>query len=224
MSELQTRLALIAGALIFIGYVLLHGQASSLAPPAVAGGKPAFDAATVKRQIDPNAPMMFSAPAPGRARLLNQTVRSLLFSAYQVQDYQVIGGPEWLSTDRFDVEATAEGAPPAPQMLLMVRTLLADRFKLVMHTETRDMSIYRLVMASGDGHLGPQLRPTACKPANTSGTTVVGGPGVCGNWGSAESIIVGGNTMKGLANQLGRRPVIGRPVIDRTNLTGVFDW
>jgi uncharacterized protein (TIGR03435 family) len=166
---------------------------------------------------------MFSAPAPGRARLLNQTVRQLLFSAYQMQDYQVIGGPDWLRTERFDVEATAEGGPPPQQMLLMVRTLLADRFKLVMHTESREMPIYRLVMARSDRQTGPYLKPTACKPV-ARGAPMVGGPGVCGNWGSGNSTISGGNTMKGLANQLGRFAVVARPVVNDTGLDGVFDW
>jgi uncharacterized protein (TIGR03435 family) len=154
----------------------------------------------------------------------------LINSAYRIQDYQVVGGPEWTRTQGFDIEAIVEATPPPspPQMLLRIQTLLADRFKLVMHAETRELPIYTLVKSRSDGQLGPNIRPTACKPpepnAPGGGGPAVGGPSVCGNWGGAGLMMVGGNTMNGLANQLGRLGPIGRPVVNETNLTGGFDW
>src|SRR5438552_1850394 len=76
----------------------------------------------------------------------------------RMQDEDLVGGPSWLDTDRWDVGAkTAYGTA---DMLPMIRTLLADRFKLVTHHEMRERSIYALVIASRDGHLGPSLRPS----------------------------------------------------------------
>ncbi len=199
--------------------------------PAVAGGAPAFDVISIKRNIDPNSATLFALPVGGRLRLVNQTARMLINSSYGIQDYQIIGGPDWLRTERFDIDAIVEVTPlpTLPQFLLRIRTLLADRFKLVMHAETRELPIYRLVRAHADGRLGPKIRPTACKPPdptipNSAANTGVGGSGACGNRVGAFGMAIGGNTMNGFANQLGRLPVVGRPVVNATNLTGSFDW
>ena len=90
----------------------LHAQS-----PSAAEGKPAFDVASVKRNADPDGPHVFQALAGGRVNLLNQTVRELIYSAYRTQDHQIIGGPDWLNADRFDIAAKAEGNAPPPQML-----------------------------------------------------------------------------------------------------------
>ena len=155
----------------------------------------------------------------------------LINSCYGIQDYQIIGGPDWLRTERFDIEAIVEvrPLPPLPQFLLRIRTLLADRFKLVMHAERRELPVYRLVRARDDGRLGPKIRPTACRPPdptnlNSAANTGVGDSGTCGNRIGPFSMTIGGNTMTGFANQLGRLPVVGRPVVNATNLTDSFDW
>ena len=84
---------------------------------------------------------------------------------YQVQDFQIVGGPAWLNTDRFDVIAKAEGDVPPPEpggapgkLQLMVRSLLADRLKLTVHHEGRELPMYALVVARSDGKLGPKLK------------------------------------------------------------------
>jgi bla regulator protein blaR1 len=199
--------------------------------PAVAGGAPAFDVISIKRNNDPNGPAMFALPVGGRLRLVNQTTRMLINSSYRIQDYQIIGGPDWLRTERYDVDAIVEARPlpPLPEFLARIRTLLADRFRLVMHAETRELPIYRLVRARADGRLGPKIRPTTCKPPdptnpNSAANTGVGGGGTCGNRVGRFSMTIGGNTMAGFANQLGRLAVIGRPVVNATNLTDTFDW
>ena len=191
--------------------------------PSVAGGKPAFEAASVKQNQDPNGPRFFQAQPGGRVNLINQTVRALIYSSYQMQDYQIIGGPDWLNVDRFDVIAKAEGNPPPSQMLLMVRTLLADRFGLAMHKEMRNLRNYDLVMANRDSKPGPQLKTSTCVDGNPNASGQ-GGPPPCGNSGGSGAITSRGNTMDGLANRLGRLPEIGRPVVNRTGLVGKFDY
>src|SRR5262249_28729490 len=92
---------------------------------------------------------------------VNFTLRGLILRAYELQQSgdRLIGGPAWAGSDRFDIEAKAEGDPLSSEMQLMVRALLADRFKLVMHTENRVLPIYELVMARSDSKAGPQLKP-----------------------------------------------------------------
>jgi uncharacterized protein (TIGR03435 family) len=191
--------------------------------PAAAGGSPAFAVASVKPNANADGPRLFQALPGGRVNLVNQTVRELIFSAYQTQDYQVLGGPDWLRRDRFDVVARAEGDASPPQMLQMVRTLLADRFGLAMHRETRVQPIYRLVMARGDGRTGPQLKESACVPTAGSTGPAPSGAMPCGNRGGTGTILSGGITLDAFANRLGRLPEIGRPVVNESGLTGAFD-
>src|SRR6185503_18225879 len=101
---------------------------------------------------------------------------------------RIVGGPSWIDTDRFDITAKA-AAPTSPaQLTLMLRTLLADRFKLAAHTEMRDDSIYALVMARSDGRLGPNLHPAAAdcatlRAAAPAGGAQPNGSSPCGNLG-----------------------------------------
>ena len=106
-------------------------------------------------------------------------------------------------------------------MLMMVRTLLADRFQLRTHSEQRELPVFRLTHARADRRLGAGLTPSRCRPVgaapNDSQTPT------CGNQVGRNVMTLRGNTMRGLANQLGRLPIVGRPVIDATGLTDTFD-
>jgi uncharacterized protein (TIGR03435 family) len=84
----------------------------------------------------------------------NVPLRLLIRTSYQLQDFQLVGAPDWIASERFDILAKAEGdVPPTPPrgqpgpMQLMLRTLLAERFKLVVQHETRELPIYALVLA-----------------------------------------------------------------------------
>jgi uncharacterized protein (TIGR03435 family) len=195
--------------------------------PAASGGTPAFDVASIKRNPEPGTNYPLSPPVGGRLALRNQTVRGLISSSYGVQDYLIIGGPGWLRTDGFDIDALAEGTPPPPppQMLLMIRTLLADRFKLVMHNEQREFPIYKLVMARADNQLGPNIHAGQCVPRpRGGGPPPEGRQFFCGTNVGVGTMFVRGGTMNVLAQQLGRYAGVGRPVVDATNLNGQFEW
>ena len=216
--------AVVVAVLLFVAALAAQGPnvayVSQQAMPAAATG-PSFDVASIKRNTDPDGSRFFNSPGPGRLSLINQTVRQIIGSSHQLQDYQIIGGPEWLRTDRFDIEATAEGGPAAPQMLMMVRTLLADRFQLRMHPEQRELPVFRLTHARADRRPGPELKPSQCRPvgAKPDGAQAA----ACGNQVGRNVMVLRGNTVRGLANQLGRLPIVGRPVIDATGLTDTFD-
>ena len=102
--------------------------------------------------------------AAGRRRIAvsNMPLRLLVRMAYGVQDFQIVGGPSWQMSSKFDITAkAAEGTTKGTQDLLpMMKTLLADRFKLKTHTETRELPTYALVVARSDGKLGPDIKPS----------------------------------------------------------------
>src|SRR5580704_16108128 len=117
--------------------------------------QPAFDAASVKA-IDPgDRRTSYSSHNEYMGSL-----QSLIWFAYGIEDYRISGGPKWLTTDKFDIVYK----PSGPQANLMLRSLLAERFKLIVHTETRQMPVYALVVAKG----GPKMEK-ADDPGGTSG-------------------------------------------------------
>jgi uncharacterized protein (TIGR03435 family) len=146
---------------------------------------------------------------PGRYVGINVTLRRVMGLAYlPVQEF--VGGPDWINSDRFDIEGKAEGRPNQEQMREMLRSLLADRFKLVVHRETRQMPAYALTLARADGRLGPELRRAA--PCERCGGFSVGSGAMKGT----------GITMRQLAAEL-PSTTEGRYVVDRTGLDGMFD-
>lgn len=104
--------------------------------------------------------MMMMRTLPTSFNVTNLPLRMLITQAYRVSGYQLVGGPGWIDSERFDIVAKApEGSRP-DQTPLMLRGLLAERFKLKVHGETRDTPIYALVLSRSDGKLGPKLSKT----------------------------------------------------------------
>jgi uncharacterized protein (TIGR03435 family) len=195
-----------------------------------------FEAASVKRS-DPAAQGQGIRRQPGgRFSTMNTPVRLLITFAYQIQSFQLAGGPSWISNDRFDIVAKMEGDPPpiipgtgADHMMLATRTFLADRFKLVMHRETRELDIYALTMARPGGKPGKALRPASgdCSPeafAARRGTPPPPNtpPPVCGIQQTMGRIRLGGFPLSLFANSLSNQ--VGRFVVDRTGLAGNWDF
>ena len=164
----------------------------------------------------------------GRYSGTNVTLRRVVNAAYSpLLAFQIVGGPGWMDSDRFDIEAKADGNLPPDQVRLMLRTLLADRFKLRVHRETRELASYALVTARTDGRFGPKLsRSTVDCPAGGNNEALGATPPQRGQT-PACAFIVGdgvlngkGITMQGLAAELS---LVGRVVLDRTALEGTFD-
>ena len=91
---------------------------------------------------------MVRAQPGGRLSTQNAPLLMLIQNAYAVQAYQVVGGPGWLNTDGFDIEAKPETNVDRKQTWPMLQTLLADRFKLALHRETRELPVYALTAKS----------------------------------------------------------------------------
>jgi uncharacterized protein (TIGR03435 family) len=156
----------------------------------------------------------------GRWDATNSTLRELIRVAYQRSESEIVGGPAWMDSDRFDVVAqagsdlqTASDSIP-PQMFVMIQTLLADRFKLLLHSERKDIPMYALVLARPDRTLGPQLRKTAA--VHCGG---VGAP--CGMAGGPGHLAFENAPLSQLVFEIG--PFLDRIVEDRTGLNGRFD-
>ena len=141
--------------------VVTFAQSTQKAPEAT----PNFEVASVKpSNPNPTGPLGATPmvlPALGRLTAQNVALRMLVMTAYNRQPFEIIGGTPWWNQNKFDITAKAEdGSANLDQMRMMLRGLLADRFKLKAHAETREVPIYNLVLARSDGKLGPKMKPS----------------------------------------------------------------
>ena len=201
---------------------------------------PAFQTASIKRNAfdgsEPTRHPMGGGYQPGgRLRLTNLSLIGLIQFAYADHDSlhwiplppaQVAGGPAWAKTDGYDIDAKPEGTTDPKHMWLMLQTLLAARFKLALHRETRDLPVYDLKPAI-DGLKLPPPKEVVCVsfPPGTPPHHVPGKVD-CGYVGfSLESTAVRlqGSKIR-MADLIGRlAQILGRPVVDKTGFTGEFD-
>jgi len=206
---------------------------------------PQFEVASVKPNKSGDGRVMIGVQPGGRFTATNVPLRLLIRNAYQLQDFQIVGGPDWVGSDRFDIVAKAEaddlgdpfradqtGQPSRGQ--LMLRALLAERFKLAAHNENREMPIFALVLARNDGKLGPQMHQstTDCEALRAAGRGAMPPPpppGVapadrvqCGIRVMPGNMMVGGSTLTQFASSLGM--FVGRIVVDKSGLTGAYDF
>lgn len=163
---------------------------------------------------------------PGRFTTIGVPLVDLIRYAYGFNSLatqaQVTGGPSWIGTTRFDIVATANGQPS----LGMLKSLLQDRFKVVAHIESQERSIYTLT-SDKVGRLGPKIHASTstCEgPGLTQAPTSAPGNKRCGVFGRPGAYSGDGASMVQLARALGNFPVVGRVVVDRTGLNGVYDW
>jgi uncharacterized protein (TIGR03435 family) len=194
---------------------------------------PAFEVVSVK----PNKGGSLSSGLPflpnGGFNGTNVALKSVIAIAYEVRAFQVEGGPDWLNSERFDIVARAPEGTPDGQRPAMLRTLLADRFKLVARFETREQPVYALVLNRRDGRLGSQLKPAApCSPAGSarsaSSTAASQGLPPCGQLftsvrSGAGTISGRGMSLDAIASALANA-AFREPVINRTGLSGQFDF
>ncbi|HEV2710778.1 MAG TPA: TIGR03435 family protein [Edaphobacter sp.] len=186
-------------------------QAASPMPPMAADAHPSFEVATVK-PADPNETGNFIV---GGHRLVieNQTVNDLISFAYAVHRKQIVDGPAWLDTERFDIDGQADlpGVANFHQVQEMLQKLLVDRFSLKLHREKRDLSIYAIKVTKE----GPKLARSA---ENSYGLPTQSGHG----HGSQQQRKFTNNSMSDFA--LGMQVYMDRPVVDETNLPGRYDF
>ena len=195
-----------------------------------------FEVASIKPNKAPLSMITANQEPGGRFVATNQSVKDLIGLAYKIRDSQIIGGPAWLGTDRFDINARADRELPpfnpteSGPLEQMLQSLLADRFKLVAHRETRELPIFALVMARSDGRPGEKLRPSSTDCASVfadraragqPGPLVAGDRPTCGMVVSPWSIRIGGGPLSQLTMVLTN--MTNRFVVDRTGLSGNYD-
>lgn len=218
---------------------------------------PEFEVASIKPAPPPTGNgirvMMRGGPGsddPGRLDWTNVSLRNMLTNAFNIKDYQ-LQGPDWLNSERFDVTAKIPPNTTREQYRLMLQKLLAERFKMTVHHETKENPVFALVIGKG----GPKLKES--DPNDTSGFTPMtmrgsdgmvrtaappplpppppgagrGGEGGAGRGAPGRGgmmmmrpgqIQAKKMSMDGLANMLSN--IVGKPVIDQTELKGIYDF
>jgi uncharacterized protein (TIGR03435 family) len=211
--------------------------------PATDAKAPAFDVASIRPNASIGGRLSFRMPAD-RFEAANISLRELVKVAFgepgqMLPDYQVSGGPNWIQTDRFDVRAIAAGdltlgSVDAAKKLMMLRELLADRFRLRIHHGARVGARYALVPARSDQRLGPRLRrsdvdcdafASAHDHAGAEPAAELLSQSPCRIQLAVRGAVwiwrMTGQSMAVLAYSLSHQ--LDRPVVDRTGLVGRFD-
>lgn len=186
------------------------------------GPRESFEVASIKPS-DPGGRNTFVNITPGGGfRATNVNTKFLIRVAYHVENFQLSGGPAWMSSDMYDIEARSSGGPEADirkmneaqrdefekRIQLKLQSLLADRFRLQIHRETKDMPIYEMVVGKG----GPKLTPAAADNGK-------GPRGMRMRPGAFEGM---GATLPMLAQTLS--DATSRKVIDKTGIAGNYDF
>ena len=180
---------------------------------AVAGAaqsQPAFDVVSIHRNLNGGDTRVDITR--GRLTMTNASLRTLLRNGYDIQNFQFAGGPSWLDSDTYDISATVADRVEVSQdrYRALIRALLAERFQLKVHWQTRQSDVYALVVAKN----GPALK-VAAAPSKE--------PGLNTNKSSHLGRMIGTNVpVSYLSSVLGIQ--LSHPVIDKTGLQGKYDW
>jgi uncharacterized protein (TIGR03435 family) len=175
----------------------------------------AFEVATIK-PVDPEEKAGRYIIMQGTDRFVVKyyTLKLLIAAAYDLTPQAISGGPAWLTSDHYDILAKTPGEvlPSRPEQMAMLRTLLADRFKLTFHREQKEFSLYTLNVAKG----GPKLKPStapADDPAKLISTVY-----------PQRILLPAHNATMGEFASLMQRAILDRPVVDKTGLTAKYDF
>ncbi len=226
---------LLLGAAGFVAVVvpivfgLLHATPSRAQPQATAATSPVYDVASIK----PNKSgtnmvrLMFT---PDGLSATNGTLQMLINAAYSVENNQISGAPNWLNSEKYDIEAKMDTSTADELRKLgederrverqrMLQALLADRFKLTIHRETKELPIYALVVAK-DGAKFQEAKPGDTYPNGIKGPDGHAGAGMM--FMGREGLTAQGLPIADLVRHLSRQ--LGRTVVDKTGLTGKYDF
>src|SRR6266853_1806867 len=240
VSKLGLSRKLLLGAAGFVAVVvpivlgLLHATPSRGASQDAAASTPGYEVASIKPNKSDNnrSRLMFR---PDGLSATGGTLQMLIKAAYEIEDSQISGAPSWLESEKYDIEAKMDSAVADELRKLnpdeskaarehMLQALLADRFKLTIHRETKELPVYALVIAKN----GPKLqeaKPGDPYPNGFKGPDGGGGAGMMrGSLGAeGKSELVGQAVpMSSLVRLLSGR--LHRTVVDNTGLAGKYDF
>jgi uncharacterized protein (TIGR03435 family) len=212
-----------------LGLLVLGLAAVAALPLAAQQPAPTF-VASIKPTRGDTPGASFASEPGGRFTMTNAPIRGLIVSAYPIESGEVIGAPDWVLSDRYDVTVKAEGDPSREAMRMILQALLKDRLKLAARYESQERPVYFLTLARTDGRLGPQLRQTtldcdAIEATQQQGqqrqVKVLNDAPVCGLRVAGGRFTANGISLPLLTTNLRSR--VGRVVIDKTGLTGRYD-
>jgi uncharacterized protein (TIGR03435 family) len=197
---------------------------------------PSFEVASIKANHSAEGGSAIGAPSPDRFTVTNTSIRRIIEYAYNIQDFQLLGAPNWINSENYDIEAKIENSlaeklqtlprdQRAEQIRLMIQSLLAERFHLEVSHGTKELPIYALIVTKS----GSKLKPTDLPPLNSPTAS----PGVLQrrqrtvrnmttNTGAITQMLMKGQTVATLADLLSLE--LGRLVTDETGLKGEYDF
>jgi uncharacterized protein (TIGR03435 family) len=211
------------GAIALFAITLAGSRAPRWIAFAQQAPRPSFEVASIKPGNSDDPSSGFFLQPGGRLTGSNVTLKRLISYAYDVRDHQIARGPSWIDSDMYTVEARPDSAftlppgplppgPPSPAqsapIRMMMRSLLADRFNLSFHRESRELPVFDLALAKG----GSKLKSAAARQGLPDGL-------LHGGRGEVEGIAVPMWVVTFLLTQ-----EVGRSVIDKTGLTGHYDF
>ena len=222
-----------------------NSAAETNAPRSSMGSHPQFAVASVKQNNSGDGGAFCNSiplscyslmAKPGFYEAKNEPIRELIAAAYDltpVQKREISGGPKWIDSLRFDIEAKAEGNPSIDQRRLMLQDLLANRFKLVVHRTTKQSPVFALRLVNA-GKNGPKLIlhseaadcldvATGPPPGGFTSTNAFCGGFLNLNKGGLGHLNGNNVTLDSLAVALSGLPEVDRTVLDQTELKGTFD-
>ena len=210
-----------------LGVVML--AAASYCVFAQSDARPTFQAASIKQNasLGPSLHLVLRKPG-GRLTADNAPLKLLIQNAYAVQAYQILGGPGWINSDGYDIEAKPETDIDYKQMELMLQSLLAERFKLTLHRETRELPVYTLTAAKSGLKL-PLPKEGACvspPPGAPLPPPQAGAAMPCGTLGvgmGETGLRMQGNKVSITELVAELAAVLGVPVLDKTDFIGKFN-
>ena len=221
----RRRVPRISGVLTVISFLVASARIVAQSP-AAAVAEPAFDVASIRVNRSVVLPRA-GFTAGGGFEAVGATLRQLVSMAHGTS--RIVGAPSWFATERFDIVARPPAnAAPAPlqaeQVLARLRTLLAQRFRLAVHREMRELPIYLLVIDGKDGQLGRRFRPAPLDCGARAAQAPPGTPGlsICGVDRAPGRSAGRTMTLVQLTGTL--ESIVDRPVFDRTGLQGIYDW
>jgi uncharacterized protein (TIGR03435 family) len=175
--------------------------------------QPGFEVASIRPAAPDARGSGIQITPGGRFSATNSSLRALLKYAYQVRDFQIAQPPAWFDSQRYDVVAKAESEVPEDSIRIMLQNLLADRFQLKLHRESKEMQAYMLAISKA----GVKIQPVK---TGETGRVSRKGMGVIA--GSQASMAQLAEALSDVA--LNGRYILDRPVLDRTGLSGVYDF
>jgi uncharacterized protein (TIGR03435 family) len=179
--------------------------------PMATDAHPSFAVATIKPH-DPNSNHQGFNAVGDRYTIRNQTIISLMMFAYSIDQHQVVDAPAWAGVERFDIEGKTDtpGEPNLHQQQEMLQKLLADRFGLRFHRETRELPVYAIQIAKG----GPKLKPAAHPEAEPDQDA--------SSHGTEVTVTITSATMADFI--MGMQFFLDRPLVDQTGISGRHDF